>query len=122
VRSIPARSRPQPVPAATSCDPYTALAGRILERGEPCRAAILQIQALGLRNPQGDDMYALMLTLLDGVGPGCPIWVGDAVPARALSMLRRGEILPAKRLADGDDRDVAIDWTVALMRPTTKAA
>jgi hypothetical protein len=110
------------VTPATSCDPYTALAARILERGEPCRAAILQIQALGMRNPAGDDMYALLLTLLDGVGSGCPIWVGDAVPPRALSLLRRGEVLPAKRLVDGDDRDLAIDWSVALMRPTTKAA
>jgi hypothetical protein len=105
-----------------SCDPYAQLAPRILERGEPCRAAILRLQALGMRNSAGEDMYALLLTLLDGVGSGCPIWIGDSVPGGALKLLRRGSILPAKRLVDGDERDVAIDWQLAVDRQVAYAA
>jgi hypothetical protein len=101
---------------------YAALAPRILELGEPCRAAVLRVQALGMRNPAGEDMYALLLTLMDGVGCGCPIWIGDSVPAAALHLLTRGTVLPAKHLPDGDDRDIAIDWQVAQMRPAARAA
>lgn len=113
---------PASTAATTSCDPYSVLAGRILNIGEPCRAAVLRVQALGLRNPDGHDMYALLLTLLDGAGSGCPIWVGDSVPAAGLKLVRRGSILPAKRLPDGDDRDVAIDWQLAISRPFAQAA
>src|SRR4051812_25559051 len=84
-------------PPRVSCDPYALLATRILEHGEPCRAALLRVQALGMRTAGGKDMYALLLTLLDGVGSGCPIWIGDSVPGGALKLLRRGSILPAKR-------------------------
>jgi hypothetical protein len=102
--------------------PYTLLAARILEIGDPCRATVLRVQALGMRNADGDEMYALLLTLLDGVDSGGPIWIGDGVPAQAMKFLQRGSILPAKRLPDGDERDVAIDWKQAISRPLLQAA
>jgi hypothetical protein len=102
--------------------PYTHLAARILEIGDPCRAAVLRVQALGMRNAAGDEMYALLLTLLDGVDSGGAIWIGDGVPARAIKFLQLGSILPAKRLPDGDERDVAVDWQQAISRPLLQAA
>src|SRR5690348_12753813 len=85
VRAQPTRTRSAADAAETSLprvasDPYAQLAPRILEHGEPCRASILRVQALGMRSGAGEDMYALLLTLLDGVGSGCPIWIGDSVP------------------------------------------
>jgi hypothetical protein len=108
--------------ADCSAPPYTLLAGRILEIGESCRAAVLRVQALGMRDASGEEMYALLLTLLDGVDSGAPIWIGAAVPAQATKLLRRGSILPAKRLPDGDERDVAVDWQLAVSRPVLQAA
>jgi hypothetical protein len=121
VREQPTRTRsaataPETALPRVSGDPYAQLATRILEHGEACRVSILRVQALGIRNGAGEDMYALLLTLLDGVGSGCPIWIGDAVPGGALKLLRRGTALPAKRLVDGDERDIAIDWQLAVVR------
>jgi hypothetical protein len=99
---------------------YSLLAPRIRELGEPCRAAIVRVQALGLRNNAGEDMYGLLLEPLDGTGATHPVWVGDAVPAAALKLLRSGAVLPARRLPDGDDRDLAIDWEQAQMQPITQ--
>jgi hypothetical protein len=121
-QSRSAATAPETTPALVSCDPYARLATRILEYGEPCRAAVLRVQVLGLRNASGQEMYALLLTLLDGVGSGCPIWVGDSVPGGALKLLRRGSVLPAKRLPDGDERDIAIDWQLAVQRRAAHAA
>jgi hypothetical protein len=75
-----------------------------------------------MRNAAGEEMYALLLTLLDGVGSGCPIWIGVSVPAAALKLVHRGSVLPTRRLAHGDDRDVAIDWQLAVLRPLANAA
>jgi hypothetical protein len=49
---------PPTVTMASSGDPNTASAARILGQGVPCKAVIVQTQPLGMRNPKGDDMYA----------------------------------------------------------------
>jgi hypothetical protein len=95
-------------------DPYTLLAAWILEMGVSCRAAVVRTQALGMRNAEGNDMFAVMLTVLDQDEQECQVWIGEAVPAAALTLLQRGAVLPVKRMPDGDDRDVAIDWEAAI--------
>jgi hypothetical protein len=89
-------------------------AERILEHGIECRAVIVQSQPLGMRNPKGDDMYALLLTILaDGRAP-YQIQIGNPVPAAAVPLLYPGNTVPAKRMADGADHDLVIDWEGAL--------
>jgi hypothetical protein len=113
--------QPPTVTMASSGDPNTASAARILEFGVPCRAVIVQSQPLGMRNPKGDDMYAFMLTVMaDGRAP-FQIQVGNPVPAAALPLLYPGNTLPAKRMPDGDDRELVIDWEAALAQVATPA-
>jgi hypothetical protein len=69
---------------------------------------------LGVRNPRGDDLYAFMLTVMaDGRTP-YKIQTGYPVPVAATPLLYRGNIVPARRLPDGDDHELAIDWEPAL--------
>jgi hypothetical protein len=67
-----------------------------------------------MRDPTGDDLYALVLTIrVPGRAPSL-IQVSDAVSAAAIPLLSFGNTLPAKRLPGTDVRDVAIDWPAAL--------
>jgi len=112
---------PPTVTAASSGDPNTGSAARILELGTPCKAVIVQTQPLGMRNQRGDDLYAFMLTVLaDGRAP-YQIQVGNPVPAAAVPLLYPGNTVPAKRIEGGDDRELAIDWEAALADVTTAA-
>jgi hypothetical protein len=107
---------PPTVTKASSGDPNTASAARILEQGVPCKAVIVQTQPLGMRNRTGDDMYAFMLTVLaDGRTP-YQIQVGNPVPAAAQPLLYPGNTVPAKRMPDGDDSELVIDWEAALAK------
>jgi hypothetical protein len=100
----------------------TGSAARILEQGVRCRAVIVQSQPLGMRNPQGDDMYAFLLTVMaDGRAP-YQIQVGNPVPAAAVPLLHPGSTVPAKRMPDGDDHELAIDWEGALAQLAHTAA
>ena len=105
---------PPTVTMASSGDPNTASAARILELGVSCKAVIVQSQPLGMRNPKGDDMYAFMLTVMAEGRPPYQIQVGNPVPAAALPLLYPGNTVPAKRMPDGDDRELVIDWQGAL--------
>ena len=105
---------PPTVTMASSGDPNTASAARILENGVPCKAVIVQSQPLGMRNPKGDDMYAFMLTVMAEGRPPFQIQVGNPVPAAALPLLYPGNTVPAKRMPTGDDRELVIDWQAAL--------
>ena len=105
---------PPTVTMASSGDPNTASAARILELGVSCKAVIVQSQPLGMRNPKGDDMYAFMLTVMAEGRPPYQIQVGNPVPAAALPLLYPGNTVPAKRMPDGDDRELVIDWQAAL--------
>jgi hypothetical protein len=112
---------PPTVTIASSGDPNTGSAARILELGQPCKAVIVESQPLGMRNPKGDDMYAFLLTVLaEGRAP-YQIQVGNPVPAAALPLLYPGSTVPAKRMPDGDERELAIDWQAALTQLETPA-
>jgi hypothetical protein len=90
----------------------------ILAEGEPCQAVIAQAQALGMRNPGGDDMYAFALTIIASGRSPYQVQVGNPVPAAALGLLYPGSSVPAKRMPQGDDRELAIDWESALVQVT----
>lgn len=113
---------PPTVTIAASGDPNTGSAARILEHGLHCKAVIVQSQPLGMRNPKGDDMYAFMLTVLAEGRPPYQIQVGNPVPASALPLLYPGNTVPAKRMPDGDDRELVIDWEAALAQLATTTA
>ena len=87
---------------------------RILEEGVPCRALIVRVQALGLRSTSGHDLYAFVLTVMAKGRRPYQTHVGNPVPAEALALLYPGNTVPAKRLPDGKDYEVAIDWAAAL--------
>lgn len=90
------------------------------EAGLPCQAVIVQSQPLGMRNQSGDDLYALVLTVLMPGRVPDQVQVGDPVPAAALPLLYPGSTLPARRMPDGDGRELVIDWATALARDTTE--
>jgi hypothetical protein len=114
---------PPTVTMASSGDSKTGSAARILEDGAPCKAVIVQSQPLGMRSPKsGDDMYAFMLTVLaEGRAP-YQIQVGNPVPAAAVPLLYPGNTVPAKRLPNGDDHELVIDWQAALSQVQSATA
>ena len=112
---------PPTVTMASAGDANTGSAARILELGVPCKAVIVQTQPLGMRNQRGDDMYAFMLTVLAEGRPPYQIQVGNPVPAAALPLLYPGNTVPAKRIADGDERELVIDWDAALAQAAASA-
>ena len=101
---------PPTVTMASSGDPNTSSASRILELGSRCKAVIVETQPLGMRNSKGADMYAFRLTVIAEGRPPYQINVGNPVPADALPLLYPGSTVPAKRMPEGDDREVVIDW------------
>jgi hypothetical protein len=105
---------PPTVTMASSGDPNTGSAARILEYGVPCKAVIVQSQPMGMRSSTGKDMYAFLLTVMvDGRAP-YQVQVGNPVPADAVPLVYPGSTVPAKRMADGDDHEIVIDWDAAL--------
>ncbi|MGO9972833.1 MAG: hypothetical protein ACLP01_08510 [Solirubrobacteraceae bacterium] len=109
---------PPTVTMASTGDPNTSSAARILEQGVVCKAVIVETQSLGMRSSKGNDMYAFVLTVIADGRPPYQIQVGNSVPAAALPLLYRGNTVPAKRMADGDDRELVIDWEAALAQVT----
>jgi hypothetical protein len=111
---------PPTVTMASSGDPNTGSAARILAEGVPCKAVIVQSQPLGMRSSTGKDMYAFVLTVLAGGRPPYQIQVGNPVPTEAIPLLYPGNTVPAKLMPDGDDRELLIDWDAALAQlPST---
>jgi hypothetical protein len=105
---------PPTVTMASSGDANTASAARILEYGVPCTAVIVQSQPMGMRNPAGNDMYAFVLTVMaEGRSP-YQTQVGNPVPANAVPLIYPGSTLPGKRMPDGADHEIVIDWDAAL--------
>jgi hypothetical protein len=110
--------QPPTVTMASSGDPNTGSAARILEYGTPCRAVIVQSQPMGMRNPSGKDMYAFVLTVMaDGRAP-YQTQVGNPVPEDAVPLVYPGNTVPAKRMPDGADHEIVIDWHTALAQAT----
>lgn len=95
-------------------DPKTTSTARILEDGEPCEAVIVQSQAMGMRSASGKDMYALLLTVMAEGMPSYQTQVGNPVPLSALPLLYPGNTVPARRMPDGAEHEIVIDWDVAL--------
>jgi hypothetical protein len=105
---------PPVVTMASSGDKNTGSAARILAEGAPCKAVIVQFQPMGMRSSTGKDMYAFLLTIMaEGRAP-YQVQVGNPVPAEGVPLLYPGNTVPAKRMPDGDDREVVIDWDAAL--------
>lgn len=113
---------PPTVTLASSGDPNTSSAARILELGAPCQAVIVATQPLGMRNPKGDDMYAFTLTIMAEGRPPYQIQVGNPVPAAAIPLLYPGNTVPAKRMEGGDEREVVIDWEATLTAASSHLA
>jgi hypothetical protein len=93
---------------------------QILSVGLPVRVIIVQTMPVNMKNPQGLDMYALVLTVLhDGQLP-TRAQVGNPVPAACIGLLYPGCNLPAKVLADNPGA-IAIDWDAAIAEFTPPA-
>ena len=75
----------------------------------PCRALIVRLQALGLRSSSGDDLYAFVLTVMVKGRRPYQTHVGNSVPVEALHLVYPGNTVPAKRMPDGRDYEIAID-------------
>jgi hypothetical protein len=98
----------------TSADPNTGSAAQILEYGVPCYAVIVQSQAMGMRSSSGKDMYAFLLKVMAEGRPPYQTQVGNPVPADAVPLLYPGNTVPAKRMPNGADHEIVIDWDEAL--------
>jgi len=105
---------PPTVTMASAGDPNTGSAARILDYGTPCRAVIVQTQPMGMRSSTGKDMYAFVLTVMAEGRPPYQTQVGNPVPADALPLVYPGNTVPAKRMPDGADHEIVIDWDAAL--------
>jgi len=105
---------PPTVTMASSGDANTGSAARILEYGVGCRAVIVQSQPMGMRNPAGNEMYAFVLTVMAEGRPPYQVQVGNPVPADAVPLVYPGNTVPAKRMPDGADHALVIDWDAAL--------
>jgi len=93
-------------------NPNQKSAAEILATGVEAKGVIIQSQALGMKNPDGVDMYAFVITVMkDGQAP-YQIQVGNPTPPEAIPLLFPGSQVPVK-LGDGPN-DVVIDWKQAL--------
>jgi hypothetical protein len=87
-------------------------AADILATGRPAKAVIVQSQPLGMRNEEGVDIHAFVLTVMpDGQQP-YQTQVGNPTPAEALPLLFPGSHVPVRVGATPDH--VVIDWRQAL--------
>jgi hypothetical protein len=113
------REEPPTVTMASSGDPNTGSAARILEYGVPCKAVIVQSQPMGMRSSSGNEMYAFVLTVMAEGRPPYRTQVGNPVPADAVPLVYPGRTVPAKRMRDGADHEILIDWGAALAQAAT---
>jgi hypothetical protein len=83
-------------------------AAYLLANGKPIKVVLVASQALGKKNADGVELYALQLTTYEGVDTPYQLTVGNPVPATALPLLFPGSKLHA-RLGD-DPNSVVVDW------------
>jgi len=89
-------------------------AADIIATGTPAKGVIIQSEALGMKNPDGVDMYAFVLTVMpDGAAP-YQTQVGNPTPPEALPLLYPGSHVPVKLQVGGGPNDVVIEWAQAL--------
>ena len=103
-----------PTVTASSGDEKTSSAAEILANGKPCRAVIVASQPLNKRNPQGVDLYGLMLTVMAEGRPPYQVTVGNPVPREAVPLLFPGNNVPAKHMPELGDTYIVVDWAAAL--------
>jgi hypothetical protein len=111
-----------PTVTMTSADPNTGSAARILECGVSCRAVIVQFQPMGMLNARGNEMYAFMLTVMTEGRTPYQTQVGNPVPPDAVPLVYPGNTVPAKRVPDGADNEIVVDWDAALAQAAATAA
>ncbi len=64
-------------------------------------------------------MFAFVLTVMaEGRAP-YQTQVGNPVPVDAVPLVYPGNTVPAKRMPDGDDHEIVIDWDAALAQAET---
>jgi len=96
-----------------------ASAADVLAKGAAVRGVIVQTEPLGMKNKEGVDIHAFVLTVMaDGEAPR-QVKVGNPVPPEAVPLLFPGSNVPAKVLAEEPD-GVVIDWKAALAEFTKK--
>jgi len=100
-------------PEVTIAQGQGASAAEVLERGDPVRAVIVQTQPMGMKNQQGVDVHAFVLTVMRGGQKPYQSKVGNPVPEDAVPLLFNGSNLPAKVLPE-EPEGVAIDFKAAL--------
>ena len=103
-------------------DLKTSSVAQILDCGEPCTAVIVQSQTMGMRSSSGKDMYAFMLTVIADGEPPYQTQVGNPVPLDAVPLLYPGNTVPAKRMPDGAEHEIVIDWDAALAQAESTGA
>jgi len=83
-------------------------AAYLLANGKPIEVVLVANQALGKKDSDGVEVYALQLTAYGGVDTPYQLTVGNPVPASALPLLFLGSKLHA-RLGDNPNA-VIVDW------------
>jgi hypothetical protein len=110
-RSRVAWSPDEQIPVVTITDPAVVdPPARALADGQPCRVTVLLADRQFLCPPGGDEFYAIKVRV---AADGSEFQVNVPTPAAAVSLLKPGADLPAKRLV-GQPNVLAIDWSAAL--------
>jgi hypothetical protein len=108
----------EPTPSVVVNDPAVLdPMARALQEGTPCRVQILAHSEQFLRTPDGADLFATKVRVIDD---GSEFQVFAAVPPAAASQFVDGAELPAKRIAY-EPNTLAIDWSGAPAAPSSSA-
>jgi len=92
--------------------PGSVSAAQLLATGRPAKAVIVQSEPRGMKNQEGVDIYAFVLTvMMEGQDP-YQATVGNPTPAKALPLLYPGSHVPVR--VGVDPNQVVIDWEQAL--------
>jgi hypothetical protein len=105
-----ALSLSEPTPIVTIDDPSVVdPPARALAQGTPCRVEILAHGQQFLRLPNGEELYATKVRVLDD---GSETQIFLPVPAASASLLQDGKQLPAKRIL-AEPSVMTVDWAAA---------
>lgn len=91
-------------------------AADIIASGVPARAVIVQTQPLGMKNADGVDMHAFVLTVIPEGAVPYQVQVGNPTPPEALPFLFPGSNVPVK-VSSQNAQSVVVDWQAALNPP-----
>lgn len=104
-----------PAPQVTLAQPEGHnSAAWVLENGKPAVAVFVSSEPMGIKSSAGDDVYALSLTLAEGIDTPYQVKVGNGVPATALPLMFPGNRLHVK-IGDGPN-DVVVDWAAGAAK------